>query len=469
MRALLAGIDFIQTPTGDLKMLEINTSISLLDKITPFFNIDTLINFCNSSSLTNINFLYTPKYVSNNILNSLQEKCQANNINLTLTPIREGTLSIPQIDDSSDTLILRHSYDITAIIDDVYARDKHELVKLFVSSNNQDKIPPTYVNSSVINSDTLTNTPNDQKYPDFIVKKRYPDAAKNVYPRFFKTSVDSEISDLKTNFSGDYVLQNYVVDTNNITVSGKLTQLRAIVMYYGDTLSHLNLGCYRFSNSAPVSDNLPMISGTNEISNNDKMEFTNNASPNPIPGFISGVMVQKLNTTTNQYEPAEISTIQVGDTLQTVYVPGIDSTQPYGWSITGNTLPFATTYSSSSVSDTYVTPVNDFMIKITFDKGGSVTIGTNQTLIIYDPTTNVSEFQFGRDIEVGDQAFIDVNNTLDTITQVDFVYYSGNVYDLTLETDHIFLTDLNNNNLATSYVGIFAHNRLKLGQVGGKV
>lgn len=461
MRALITGIDFIEDPSGDLKLLEVNTNISLLGDYASFFDFDALMTFCDNNGLTSIDFIYTDKNAGENFKDTLQTKCDENNITLTLTSVPNNSITIPTIEDSETKLILRHAYDVTAIIDDTYSRDKHEIAKLFISSGNEDKVVPTYVASSVGVYDTLTNTPNASQYPDFIVKKRYPDLAKDVYPKEFKTSSDEEIATLKSTFAGDFVLQNYVVDTNNITATNKLTQVRSFVMFYGGNLSQLNLGSYRFSNLAPVSETLSLIPDTNEVTNDSKMEFANNCNPLSIPGFPADVMVQKLNTETNEYEPVAISAINVGDTLKTIYIPGIATESPFGWSTTGATLPFASTYDTSVVTATYETSVSDFLINVHFNETTSIRMGINQTLIVYDSETDTTSFKFGRNLKVTDQAIVDINNTLDTIVGIDYVYYSGNVHDVSLADDHIFLTYLEGSSVPSTYVSLLTHNRPK--------
>lgn len=461
MRAVITGIDFIETPSGDLKLLEVNTNISLLGDYGTFFNFDALMGFCNQNGLSKINFIYTERNAGKTFKDTLQTKCDANNITLTLTSVAFNSITIPSIEDAEDTLILRHAYDVTAIIDDTYSRDKHEIAKLFIESNNADKIVPTYVNSNIGTYDTLANTPNDSKYPDFIVKKRYPDLMKDVFPKEFKTSSEEEIAILKTQYSGDYVLQNYVVDTNNITSSGKLTQVRSFVMFYGGNLSTLNLGSYRFSNLAPVSNTLSLVPNTNEVTYDSKMEFANNCNPQSASGLPSGVMVEKLNTETNEFESVDFSTIVVGDTLKTVYIPGIATEAPFGWSTTGATLPFASTYDTSQVVATMNTNLNDFLMVVHFSETTSIRMAINQTLIVYDSETNTTAFKYGKDLKITDQAIVDINNTLDTIVGIEYVFYTGNIYDVTLADDHIFLINLEGASVPSTYVSLLTHNRPK--------
>jgi len=462
MKAVITGIDFVETSNGDVKLLEVNTNISLVSPYTSFFNFDALMTFCNDNSLTKLVFIYTEINAGNNFKETLTTKCAENNITLTLTSVPFNSITVPNIDDTEDTLILRHAYDVTAIIDDTYSRDKHEVTKLFVESNNQDSIVPTFINSGVGQYDTLENSPNTAQYPDFVVKKRYPDLVKDVYPKFFKTSSEEDIAQLKTTYAGDYVLQNFNVDANNITESNKLTFMRSFVMFYGGSLSQLNLGTYRFSNLAPVSANLTFANGSvNEISNDSKMEFTNNANPQSMPGFPQGIMVQKLDSVTNEFVPTDIADIQVGDTLKTVELAGIASEEPFGWSISGATLPFATSYDTSVVSAKYETLMSDFLVLVHFSESTSIRVGINQTLIVYDSETNTTSFKFAKELKISDQAFVDINNTLDDIIAIEFVYFTGNVYDMTLATDHIFLTYLEGATIPSTYVSLLTHNKPK--------
>jgi hypothetical protein len=461
MKAVITGIDFVETSNGDVKLLEINTNIALVLPYTSFFDFDGLMTFCNENSLTKIVFIYTEANAGKNFKEELTTKCSENNITLTLTSVPFNSITVPSVEDAEDTLVLRHAYDVTAIIDDTYSRDKHEVTKLFVDSSNQEFIVPTFINSSVGQYDTLENSPNDNQYPDFIVKKRYPDLVKDVYPKFFKTSTNEEIAQLKQDFAGDYVLQNLIVDTNNITPSGKITFMRSFVMFYGGSLDQLNLGSFRFSNLAPVSPNLTFTNG-NEVTNDSKMEFTNNANPQSMPGFPEGVMVQKLSTITNEYEPIDIADIEIGDTLKTVLLTGIATEQPFGWSNSGATLPFATTYDTSVVRAKYETPMADFLVLVHFSESTSIRMGINQTLIVYDSETDTTSFKFAKDLKITDQAFVDINNTLDDIIGIEYVYFVGNVYDVTLADDHVFLTYLEGATVPSTYVSLLTHNKPKL-------
>jgi hypothetical protein len=461
MKAVITGMDFVETSGGDVKLLEVNTNISLVSPYTAYFNFDALMTFCNENSLTKIFFIYTEANAGNSFKEALTIKCSENNIELTLTSVPFNSITVPNVVDAEDTLVLRHAYDVTAIIDDTYSRDKHEITKLFVDSDNQISIVPTFINSGVGQYDTLENSPNAAQYPDFIVKKRYPDLVKDVYPKFFKTSSEEEIAQLKVDYTGDYVLQNLIVDTNNITESGKMTLMRSFVMFYGGSLNHLNLGSYRFSNLAPVSPSLTFTSG-NEITNDSKMEFTNNANPQSMPGFPQGVKVQKLNITTNEFEPTNIEDIQIGDTLKTIELQGIATEQPFGWSTSGATLPFATTYDTSIVSAKYETPMADFLVLVHFSESTSIRMGINQTLIVYDSETDTTSFKFAKNLKITDQAFVDINNTLDDIIGIEYVYFTGNVYDVTLADDHVFLTYLDGATVPSTYVSLLTHNKPKL-------
>ena len=467
MKAVITGMDFVETSNGDVKLLEINTNIALVSPYTSFFDFDGLMSFCNQNSLNKLVFIYTESNAGTNFKETLSTKCVENNITLTLMSVPVNSITVPNVEDAEDTLILRHAFDVTAIIDDTYSRDKQELTKLFVGSGNSGSIVPTYINSTSIGEyNTLENSPNDSQYPDFIVKKRYPDLVKDVFPKFFKTSNESEINELKSAYGGDYVLQNFIVDTNNITTSGKLTFIRTFAMFYGGTLNQLNLGSYRFSNLAPISSNLTFVDGSAiEITNDSKMEFTNNANPLSMPGFPQGVMVQKLSTITNEFEPTDIANIEIGDTLKTVHLEGIASEDPFGWSTSGATLPFATTYDTSVVSAKYETSVADFLALVHFSESTSIRMGINQTLIVYDSTTDTTEFKFAKNLKIGDQAFVDINNTLDDIIGIEYVYFTGNVYDVTLATDHVFLTYLEGSTIPSTYVSLLTHNRPKQPQI----
>ena len=92
-------------------------------------------------------------------------------------------------------------------------------------------------------------------------------------------------------------------------------------------------------------------------------------------------------------------------------------------------------------------------------------MGINQTLIVYDSETDTTAFKFAKDLKITDQAFVDINNTLDDIIGIEYVYFVGNVYDVTLATDHVFLTYLEGSTVPSTYVSLLTHNRAKLPKI----
>jgi len=157
-------------------------------------------------------------------------------------------MTIPYIEDSENKLIIRLAYDVTALIDDTYARDNWEYLKLMHDSNPL-SIPATYVNDVELGFDSIGTTLRDNGvHPNYMIKKRITPANNHIHPKLYKINTIEQLNSLKLTLDSDEYIQEYIINESDL-LDGKLTHYRSVDLVYGSNLDVLNLWQVQFSNA----------------------------------------------------------------------------------------------------------------------------------------------------------------------------------------------------------------------------
>ena len=108
--------------------------------------------------------------------------------------------------------------------------------------------------SIIILYDIITTINDNGEHPNFILKSRYPDYDKEVYPKFFKVSTQEELNTILGNVTSDYFLmENYCNTTNNFEEHIKV--IRSLNILYPPTLESIQIGQYtKFNENITFSD-----------------------------------------------------------------------------------------------------------------------------------------------------------------------------------------------------------------------
>lgn len=152
MKGVLIGSDFIKLAEG-IKFLELNTDVDLLSKTSQFLELDNLFTYLTTNGYSKLVLIYKKKHIVGIVIDLFESMAATNGITLEKIIIPNNSITIPSITSEDNTFYLRCSYDVTAIIDDTYCRDKSEIVKLLFDSNNHNILPKTYVKHSTYNTD----------------------------------------------------------------------------------------------------------------------------------------------------------------------------------------------------------------------------------------------------------------------------------------------------------------------------
>ena len=294
MRVVIIGTDFIKDTDGSFKAIETNTNIGMDVDIVNHIDSGSLTNFILDNNIQEVHLIYTSANIevfetyeelsiNTNFRTFLSQSiCLPNEITYVEHRLEKDSITIPQIDDADNKLIIRVSYDTTALMDDVYAKDNWEFLKI-MHENDANSIPKCYINDSDLGIDNIGEDLRDNgNHPNYCIKKRITPSDNKVYPKLYKVDTIEELENLKSSLQIDEYIQEYIYNTEEL-IENKLFHYRSVDLVYNQ-LDSLNLYVYNKTNVAPVvtdcdfNDNKEVeywdrpryvskvLNGTNEIS-----------------------------------------------------------------------------------------------------------------------------------------------------------------------------------------------------------
>lgn len=266
MRAVIIGTDFLKDTDGSFKVIETNTNIGMDVAVNNYIDTTSFTNFVLDNSFTEIHLIYTAATIGItdtapieadrlNFLNFLKTSiCEPNEITFVKHKLDDNSLTIPFIEDGDNKLIIRITYDTTALIDDTYARDNWEFLKLMYD-NSPNSIPKTYINDTELGFDSIGITLRDNgNHPNYVIKKRITPTDNKIYPILHKLDTIEDLNNLKSSLELDEYIQEYILNLDDVW-ENKLSHYRSVDMIYGSELDSLNLFVCEKTNILPIVTN----------------------------------------------------------------------------------------------------------------------------------------------------------------------------------------------------------------------
>ena len=255
MKGVIIGSDLLEH-NGDVKFLEINTNTTIYNQGAEMLDYDSLFSILSSSAITEFHYIwtetvaFTPLYEPYKFKKILEERCSGSNISFTEYVVPLGSITVPYIEDTPTKFILRQAYDTTALVDETYCADKFEFFNLMSGSNY---VPNTYQSGSNLGIDMFTYLDvSNPTHPNVLIKARYPNYDKGLYPEIHTLNTQEELDNIKENLPTDYLLQEFVYSDDNL-VEDRYSILRSIDIFYGPNLDVINMGGYKQSTIIPIS------------------------------------------------------------------------------------------------------------------------------------------------------------------------------------------------------------------------
>ncbi len=454
MKSVLLGVDFLNLD-GQMKFLEMNTDVYIPNISYNSFDFNALETYLTANSYTKFRIIYKTENTASEFVERLNSICDANGITFEKVPVAIDSITIPFFEDSETEFTLRISYDITALVDDVYCRDKKELLSLIFNNNETDLIPKTYFDKNGTTFDNLSNLIDNGIHPNLIIKKSLPDFTKNNFPHFYKLSTEQELTDIKTALDTDLIAQEYQYNPNNLW-NGKIRDhIRHWIILCSDVETVIDFGGYISSNALPLDSQYISYTGS-VLSDESRILYFSN--PNRI-----GVGIPSIYETTKIVDGTEINTpigdIELGDIVKAIELPGFsDASNTQGamdWIYTGSFNDI--TYTTASVVVKLNEEVDEWFIKVNYnvaDEPNSMLVNLVELVLTSDVSGNNLTFKAASELTSGDYIVVS-DSILADVTSIEYQKFSGSVVKLNIEPADVFLSGTNSNGVGHTIANNF--------------
>jgi hypothetical protein len=460
MKAVLIATDFLKDIDNSFKIIEINTNVHIVAKnLLKYFNMVEFDEFLIANNIDTIEFIY-PKGLDNvydldeereyheyqldTIYGVLGDHYSGSSITFNVHTTEKTAITIPQIEDGPNKLILRTSYDSTALIDDTYARDNWELLKL-VHDGDPTSIPATYINHPTIGFDSIgTNIRDNGDFPNFIIKQRYPTTDYKTYPKVLKIDTVDKLNEIKNNLLSEEYLQEYIYNPTD-TIEGKLKTYRSISMIYGPNLDTFNL--------------IDPYVHTNATAPSQAVDYDENGFIQiwERPSFIQKVGTTNIKTTYHFDETskiiladntiASIDDITIGSNLKTLGIEGMpsDDENQFIWEEDYSVVINNTTGVTTSIEAINWIESSEWLMNVTLE-GGIKFVDVVDSVVLSTKINDSGKVHFKqfKNINVGEYFIIydlQTNTFLQKIVEnIEYSYEKLKVYTVDVEPYDAFLT-----------------------------
>ena len=466
MRGTIIGSDYIFDGT-DAKVLEINTNTGIFNQGLQYIDINPFFDFLEANNITTLEFIYNetitpPTGVYNNGFNGLlASECETRSITYVQHEVQSSAITIPSVTDADDKFILRHAYDVSAIVDSTYCADKLEFLELMSGS---DALPKTYASSSDFLYDTLdTIDTSVTDAPNLIEKARYPNYDLSLYPKLYGFTDSGDLASKKADITSDsFFIQEYIKDDNNI-VDDRITVIRSLDIIHGANLDIIHLGSYRNSSVLPLSHDSSTFRlnlgadglESSSLSSYTRFKYLNKYSGKQTLQYHTDAESDILipNNLTTNVESLEISSSVVAPRFQLVTGSEYSGEPSDEYQEHQGTLALTTSsisYETSSVVNIVSESVEDLFVRVTLNDGTSFDDAPeNEIYTVISGSNEITRFEFINKLLVGDKIVYfesgSSNHVAKEITSLDIVYKDNfYIYNVDIEPYDYFLVDSKN-------------------------
>jgi hypothetical protein len=407
--------------------------------------------------------IYKRKHIAQEIIDLFQQKCDAKSITMETIVVMNNSVTVPSITEQPNTFYLRCAYDVTAIIDDTYCRDKSEIAKLLFDSGDESILPKTYVKYTGDDSilDNLSNLVDNGLSPNLIAKKVLPDFDRNTYPQFYDINSSEELTTLKENLPTNVMLQEFKINSN-LSSDGQISDvLRLTFVLMADVETMIPIGITKTNNQLPLDTSLITYTG-NKLDNKWRtMYFSNpNLLGYGVPGFYEVVKIVDGNE-----ETTTIENLSAGDIIKSVKLSDLSvdatMTETINWSTTGS-LTDVISYQTASVHFITKNPYEGWLTNIEYGNGevsGSTLLASAEVLLISSSISGSIKFETAYGTTLNDSV-ITTQDLILPITNKENIWYSGSIVILDIEPTDVFVAGSPTNEITRNSVGnVLLHNK----------
>jgi hypothetical protein len=492
MRAVIIGTDFMKDTDGTFKALETNTNIQLDTQWSLNFDSASFENFVLSNNFTEVVLIsnenntshetsHTINYEINELRNInknntdnsiptvafnfkfnqyLESFLSGSNIELITISTDTTSTTVPFVEDADNKLIIRLSFDTTALIDDNYARDNWGFLKLMYDADNN-SIPKCYIDDTEFGIDTIGETLRDNgNHPNYCIKKRVTPADNKTYPKLYKINTIEELNNLKSNLEVDEYIQEYIFNDTDL-FDNRLNTYRSVDLIYGSNLDIINLQVIEKTTILPLLSSAD-FDDNNQVQPWDRMRYLQKfyTTSNQIGIKLSATENTKVLLPDGTIELA--TNLQIGDEVKSILFPTLPDESNIDnlnmWSSSFDSVITDYQISSSFLENKSTTDYYGVLVTIETDLNSTFSDVGHAEIMVKDGDDvkfkNYAQLKNGNEIIIFDTTTNELTTT--TITNVNFRFDKFTAYTLDFEELDLFLTLEETEN--QSRYGLVTHN-----------
>ena len=456
MKTVLIGSDFMYDKDGVLKPIEINTNVGFtknhLENNDNIFDTTNLEEFVTQNGFTKIDYIGSSTPIKD-IFASMSIDL---GIEYEFHKVEGGGITVPFIEDTETNLIIRSAYDTTALVDDSYCRDKIGFLNLIKSESYGAQFAYLNEDNELVNN--ITTIPDNGNHPNFILKARYPSYDKEVYPKLYKATTQSELNIVLQNITDEYFIMEYYYNPS-YNVNGKVTKKRGLNILYPPTLQSITFGKYTDTTKQKIVDNPVFDETTFELDNDFRDAYITTDTQHILqPKLLDTDLVQMADGTFKTGLD-----LQVGDIIRTIDIPNeeivFNIAETVNYLIDLETFISGSTYSTNAVTAKKKVDVTTPIVEILFsdDSTWEDTITSNYLVerdneVRFISLNDLKSGDLVLLIDTSDDTKVKVVPKLVESTTILNREFSG--WAITVERRHIFLTVTNSSTQNLSFAAI---------------
>lgn len=447
MRTVLLGSDFAYTSNGDLVPIEINTNVGYDKYIIEDepFNLSELSTFITNNNFIKIIYIGRIKKLSVRF----RGLCTSLNIEYEFMQIPPNSVTIPDVEDKDNELIIRSAYDMSAIVDETYCKNKVNFLNLIKDSSFGTEFAYMDDNGDLISN--ISTIDDNGNHPNFILKSVYPKYDKDIYPKLLKVSTQEELDVILQDVNSNYFLMKYHINLGKNILNHNII-IRTFNILYPPDLISIPIGKYTRFASRNIDELSVFDPLTYELDDFHRGKYITSDLSISVPKILDDDLVEMADGTFKSGLELNVGdlvkTIDVSNTFDVTRLPiGEDSQVSYDAFVSG------TTYTSNKVTmKRKIEKVTTLTTMIFTDgttwtdtcKSAYLIVRNNNVMFMY--LDNLTE-----SIIVGDKVILSDTSSDEFKTELrEISSLSTNVkmlsgWEITVEDRHIFLTVTSDN------------------------
>jgi len=450
MRTVLLGTDFMYDNEGNLKPIEINTSVGWngydkLESDAEALDLTALVAFIDERNFTKVEYIGNITSFFSSLTSSVSIPCE-------MHKLKSSAITIPNIQDTEDVLIIRSAYDTTALLDDQYCRDKINFLDLIKNSAFGHEF--AYVDASGTTVNNITTIPDNGNHPNFLLKAVLPSYDREVYPKLYKITTQEELDTIVASLTEDYFLMPYYYNDKNIQ-EGHVSVIRSLNILFPPDLEAIHVGSYHKICENAVYDNAEYEN--TELKSEFREQYVTGTERKFKPKLDDTDLVEMADGT---FKTA--AELQVGDLLKTIDIPNpfnVDNKDELAnFRISYEELTAGATYSTNAITFKKRLSARVYLMTLRFTDGTDwLDYSMSNYLVERDGEIRFLEAQ---QLRAGDKFILIDTSSSDVVSFTEKIIESiegslqfFNGWDITVERAHLFLTKESGDS-SSSYVAI---------------